>query len=558
MTKPFTKFVPPPRGLNFLSYMVPGVPEYAVCMNNLRPATDGLQTVPRVNTSVTLSGMRSIFAHAGTTFFTTNDAMIAAGLGTSAVSLYTLSGVDTPGVGWATNFTTAARAYTLFFNGYNTPGIYDGTSWSAAAWTGTTLSNLFQGVPYRGRLYFADKTGSQFWYLPSGAITGALTQYNCGSLLKKGGNIVAMSVVTKDGGLGPDDWLAVYFSNGELILFGGNDPASSDWAVVGVYDVGMPAINKSNARPFEPRLLEKLGGDLLLLNTTGLYSLNAIIAQKGDIALATPISASLGDQLRQYLYGETGWITVAHNQKLLVLGNRISSTFPGLSAATVFMLDLETGGWFCGKSTYATSYVCEGVTSSGPLLYGVVSGNNTLSTLFAPESLYVINDSRTMYETWALVTQYGRYGQLDDLKGQTLRTHIHASRSAASINPIVNSANISVGVSYDGDLMFNDGRIGGGTNFGFAAPFSWVTSGPMNLSPMTSTGSEPVITQSNRSQARMRTAKMLPATPGVSVALGMSGTGGALSADGLTGSGIYRLTFLGWDFTLEQVAPLGT
>jgi hypothetical protein len=158
-----------------------------------------------------------------------------------------------------------------------------------------------QGVQvHRNRLWFygtVDATnapkGLSAWYLPTGAIAGAVVEFNVGPFASKGGRIVAMRTWTQDGGLGGLDDLAVFYTDrGQAIVYQGTDPsAASTWSLVGVFDLAVPASPKPEGSSSAEIIVYvptdcyamKYGVDTLFLTSDGLTSAGRVLRPVGRV-----------------------------------------------------------------------------------------------------------------------------------------------------------------------------------------------------------------------------------------------------------------------------------
>lgn len=173
------------------------------------------------------------------------------------------------------NFATAGGSFLLAVNAVDNAKLYDGTTWttitgvSVPAITGIA-TDLLSGISlHKKRVWFIEEDSMSLWYLPAESIAGAATEFPVGSLFRKGGKVVSIGSWTLDGGQGSDDYFVIVTSNGEIAVYQGTDPASSaTWALVGVYDAGIPVGRKP---------LIDFGGDLLYLSRNGLFPLSKLL-----------------------------------------------------------------------------------------------------------------------------------------------------------------------------------------------------------------------------------------------------------------------------------------
>jgi hypothetical protein len=114
-------------------------------------------------------------------------------------------------------------------------------------------------LAHQNRLWFADKTNLAVYYLPIQAKDGVLAVLPVNSIFKRGGTIRAMATWTVDGGMGMDDQLVIFSTNGEAAIYSGVDPAS-DFSLVGVFRSDPPMSKHS---------VVNYGGELMVLLPTG-------------------------------------------------------------------------------------------------------------------------------------------------------------------------------------------------------------------------------------------------------------------------------------------------
>jgi hypothetical protein len=168
------------------------------------------------------------------------------------------------------NFTTPGGSFLYCVNGADAPRSFDGTTWATPAITGITASQAVHINAHKNRLWFVLINSTKAAYLPTSSIAGAAQIFDLGPLMTEGGYLVAMGTWTMDSGWGPDDFAVFITSRGQVIIYAGTDPASSDtWSLKGVYNI---------APPIGRRCLKKVGGDLAVISIDGVNSLAQAIA----------------------------------------------------------------------------------------------------------------------------------------------------------------------------------------------------------------------------------------------------------------------------------------
>lgn len=241
----------------------------------------------------------ALFAAVGTEFYAVTSA--------GAVGAAAVTGLTNAQWYWL-NMRTAGGAYLYAANGADSPRLYDGAAWTAItgvstpAITGVTTTTLIYPFLWKRRLWFVQKDTMSAWYLPVDSVGGAASEINFGPLFSKGGYLVAGMAMTVDAGDGPDDYLVLMTSRGQVAIYAGTDPASaSTFALRGVFDVSPPVGR---------RCLMRYGGDVVAITRDGFLPLTSILptSQAGNS------SRALSDKIRDAvstataLYGSTyGW-----------------------------------------------------------------------------------------------------------------------------------------------------------------------------------------------------------------------------------------------------------
>ena len=278
-------------------------------------------------------GTEELYAAAGTDFY---DVTTAGAVGAAVVSSLTNARWN-----WSI-YTTSAATYLVTCNGADSVRYYDGSSWievtgvSTPAITGVTTSTLISPTVHKNRLWFVQKDTLTAWYLPTDAVGGAATAFPLNGVASKGGRLVDVGTWTLDAGEGVDDhWVGVT-SEGQIIVYKGTDPSSSNtWGLVGVWNLAQPLSN---------RPLLKWGGDLLLALKDGVYPLaKALISADLDprIALTDKIRQAMSEAAT--LYGSNyGWQMLHYPSADMLLLNVPVATGSGQQQ---YAMNTITGAW---------------------------------------------------------------------------------------------------------------------------------------------------------------------------------------------------------------------
>jgi hypothetical protein len=144
------------------------------------------------------------------------------------------------------------------------------TAPASATWI---IPDQFQIVlSHMNRLWFADNTNLAVYYLPLQQKAGEVKYLPLNSLFKRGGSIRAMYTWTLEGGVGTNDQLVIFTTNGEAAVYSGVDP-DSDFNLVGIYRFDTPMSKHS---------VINYGGDLYVLVATGVVPLSTMMRAEQD------------------------------------------------------------------------------------------------------------------------------------------------------------------------------------------------------------------------------------------------------------------------------------
>ncbi len=175
----------------------------------------------------------------------------------SVANTFELSGVDSSG--WGSDQTTGTMRVVV-------QGSFTREAVKAPAGnTWLQVNALSIVVAHMNRLFFADEKNLAVYYLPLQQRYGPLTVLPLNAIFRRGGNIKAMATWTTDGGMGMDDQLVIFSTNGEIAIYSGVDP-DSDFTLVGVFRMEAPMSKWS---------VMNYGGELYFLNPTGLTPMSA-------------------------------------------------------------------------------------------------------------------------------------------------------------------------------------------------------------------------------------------------------------------------------------------
>jgi hypothetical protein len=144
------------------------------------------------------------------------------------------------------------------------------TAPASATWI---VPDQFQIVlAHMNRLFFADSTNLAVYYLPLQTKSGEVKALPLNALFRRGGSIRAMAVWTLDGGVGLNDQLVIFSTNGEAVIYAGIDP-DTDFELVGIYRFDSP---------MSKHCVINYGGDCFALISTGLVPLSTMLRAESE------------------------------------------------------------------------------------------------------------------------------------------------------------------------------------------------------------------------------------------------------------------------------------
>lgn len=240
-----------------------------------------------------VNGSTKVFVSASDTSLYTDD-----GNGTLTEIETSLSNARWQGVQLGSNLMLA--------NGADEPRNFDGSSISTPSFSGAIASygeeNIHGFHKHKNRIYAWDIDYPNFFYGGVNSISGNFSEFLLQNISDTGGNILEIKTISRDGGAGPDDYIAFILDTGEIIIYAGSNPGDANsWALVGKFKAP-PIIGIRCAKEF--------AGDVLLLTQSDLLKLSDVIkfgAEEGGLNI-TP-SKLAGDITKDFaIYGSNyGW-----------------------------------------------------------------------------------------------------------------------------------------------------------------------------------------------------------------------------------------------------------
>lgn len=244
--------------------------------------------------------------------------------------------------------TVTCRGKLLWFNGTDQPLQWDGTNLTSAAYTGIADDAvLVQATVFRNRLYAVQKDTTSIWYGGINAVTGAVTEFDVGSLLVRGGYVQAVTTWTSETGTFYSESLVIISSEGEVLIYSGTSPDQDGFSLSGHVFL---------SKPIGRRCFLQNGTDVEIITQLGVVPLSKALAMvRADNEINT-LTDKISPTFRQYskLYKSVyGWQGVVYNAGGLAIYN------VPLAAGSAYQLvrNLYTGAWTRFTGMGATCWV---------------------------------------------------------------------------------------------------------------------------------------------------------------------------------------------------------
>lgn len=316
----YTVSIPAPvKGWNTKATLADMDPQEAVIMMNWFPDSDQISVRKGYTSHATGLGapvetLMTYSGGSGQTLFAAAASNIYDVTSSGAVGAASLTGMSNARYQYV-NFGNAGGTYLWICNGADAPRYWDGSSWTTTSITGMTGQPIWV-TSHKRRLFIGADDSLAFYYLGTEAIDGAATRFDLSPLANLGGKIMGMATWSRDGGAGMDDLAVFVTSEGQAIIYQGDDPSSaSSWALVGVFRIG---------KPIGRRFWAKFGADVVLITESGFLPLSSIIsidvAASNEVALSDKINPTINQAVRSY-GNLNGWQAFVYPRGLWFLVN---------------------------------------------------------------------------------------------------------------------------------------------------------------------------------------------------------------------------------------------
>lgn len=305
----------------------------------------------------------------------------------------------------------------IMCSGAGTPQVYNGTTCVDGVYTVIPSATTLRGcITFKGRVYYWETESSSFWYAAAGAYQGHLTEFPVNLVTSRGGYIVQLASMTRDGGDGADDLFVIFMSTGEVLVYQGDDPNSAtSWGLVGKFMM---------ARPIGGRSAKKVGGSLFVCTMDGIADMNRVLAGdpapwvsdkvRGLTSFRTmPSPDYYADLIELADFAETASLCMIElgksDQQFLNLGND--------GARGLLSLKRTTGAWWAyagtGTQDFGTSFISASCVLNGVTYFADYDGGVGRVWKIAPAS----SGSEVFSHAWVPVSKAGHSFSIDSRVG---------------------------------------------------------------------------------------------------------------------------------------------
>ena len=334
----------PIMGLNAKDPVSAMEPLYAVTMDNYVPLDSKVELRSGYSSYAKFTGGNSMVKTLAAYHYPSYETMFAVYDG----KIYDLSTPSTPvslGVTLTEDYvqTVQYKNYMYFLNGADTPTVYyiDGNGdaqvsvWGFSG-TGLTDTKIISGAVSKDFLWFIEKGSLRAWHASNaGDISGTLKLFDLAQVAKWGGQLVAVTNWTIDGGTGIDDFTAFITSEGEVLVYAGTSPNDmTTWELKGSYKI---------SKPIGYRCTMQYQGDVIIICQDGYFPMGKALAaaNAGDSLVA------FSDKIRGLVIDRTslnswrqGWQSIIYTKKGYGIFN-----VPNGEQFEQHVINVSTGAW---------------------------------------------------------------------------------------------------------------------------------------------------------------------------------------------------------------------
>lgn len=262
----------------------------------------------------------------------------------------------------STQFTNTGGSYLTLVNGLDNPQQYNGSAWSEPTFTfagSETKDGLSFVFNFKNREIFLYAGSMDMYYGATSAISGALTLFPVGGVMKHGGSLLLGFDWSVAAGDGLSNKMVLVSTEGEIAVYGGIDP-SSDLKLENLYKIG---------KPLGKHAYLSLGGEAFIATVDGLIPMSKIVSDTSEQGRGLiAVSQDIEDLWRKAANAvQTGWQFKLWNE-----GNIVFVSFPENDSLpqTTFAFNAQTFKWSVITGWTAACFE----TISGSIYFGSADG----------------------------------------------------------------------------------------------------------------------------------------------------------------------------------------
>lgn len=489
-------FPAPSRGWVTTENLAMAQPGAAIVLENMIPTTRGARLRGGSQKYATLAGggsVRALFGYvsgiASRLFASTNNGIFditTPGSPTAPISA-TVSSFITNGRFVSANFATAGGSFLICVNGTDPYYVYDGSTWSnlpgMSGGPGVNGDHFNFVFSHKSRLYFLQKNTLTAWFLPVGSIGGALSDLSLYGVFKRGGSLMFASTWSQSAGDGLQDYCVFVTNQGEIAVYQGSNPTStSDWGLVGRYDLSAPLSVSSFTRA---------GGDLLVCTKDGLIPLSAAVKTDRAAMRTAAVSKDIDPDWRYFALSRAAnsvSITKCAARGFALIGA------PKVAGEGGYCLcvNLATGAWgsIVGWDVVCATEYLDNLyfgSSDGSINIGDVGGTDNGQPYYGtyiglPDSLGAVSVTKTYQMVRGTLMASAPFSARISVTANYKRETLSSPDSAASVAQSlwdVGKWDIAMWDSRDNTIIQSDWISCAGTGF-VVSPVVQLTSGTVN------------------------------------------------------------------------------
>lgn len=239
--------------------------------------------------------------------------------------------------------TVQYKDYLYFMNGTDIPKVFhvddnDNDEFSNWGFSADNLNDnkIISGCVSKQFLWFIEKGSLKVWYSETaGNISGNLNCFDLSSVVRFGGNLMAVCNWTVDGGQGIDDLTAFITSQGEVLVYSGSNPNSAeDWSLKGSYKI---------SAPMGYRCVLQYQGDVIIITEDGYLPLSKVL----PLNEAGSSTYAFSDKIRGLILNrsasnknKTGWQGIIYTK-----GGYAIFNVPLSQGYEQHVININTGAW---------------------------------------------------------------------------------------------------------------------------------------------------------------------------------------------------------------------